>query len=166
MSVCDRFHLILIACAFIAAGCAEHRRAQTADPALEAILLAPAAPDRSVAPAVWKDTQSFYARREYSPAWIDKDQPGDQLDAVVDVIRTAERHGLRTEHYGLDAVERERAALAGNDERPDRTRSTPPCSERSLLCEGAKRPAAGPSSRGPRWRARPRMLQSIFSVSG
>jgi L,D-transpeptidase YcbB len=120
VSVCDRFNLILIACAFTAAGCAEHRRAQTADPELEAILLAPAAPDRSVAPPVWKDTQSFYARREYSPAWIDKDQPGDQLDAVLDVIRTAERHGLRTEHYGLDAIERERAALAGKDERPDR----------------------------------------------
>jgi murein L,D-transpeptidase YcbB/YkuD len=62
---------------------------------------------------LWALEQKFYAQRGYVPAWIDGDDPTPQLEQLLDVLRTAELHGLAPRTYGYEALA---AAYAKADE--------------------------------------------------
>ncbi|HEY7535917.1 MAG TPA: L,D-transpeptidase family protein, partial [Thermodesulfobacteriota bacterium] len=47
----------------------------------------------------------FYARRNYYPAWITNYGPSPQVDALIRVIRQANREGLKPDEYNLGAIE-------------------------------------------------------------
>ena len=113
--------------ATLAAGC---QQTPTTTPELQAIISADT-PPAGVAKAVWADAQQFYAGREQKLAWVVADGPTEKTTEALDVLRTADVHGLDPDAYGerdfrdtaaqlqtSDGEERERAqALAMFDVR-------------------------------------------------
>lgn len=48
---------------------------------------------------LWKQTRTFYEKREFAPAWIDRGSPRPQMDGLVAAILAADREGLDPELY-------------------------------------------------------------------
>jgi murein L,D-transpeptidase YcbB/YkuD len=58
---------------------------------------------------LWAVERTFYERRGHLPAWIDGNAPRPQLDALLDALRQADRHGLDPASYGTADLAAERA---------------------------------------------------------
>jgi len=59
---------------------------------------------------LWKQTRSFYEKRNFEPAWIDEGSPRGQMDALIRAIHAAGDEGLDPELYSaslLDTQHRE-----------------------------------------------------------
>ncbi len=54
---------------------------------------------------LWKQTQSFYERREYRPAWIENAKPRSQVEALVQSLRDADAEGLDPNLYNVAMIE-------------------------------------------------------------
>jgi L,D-transpeptidase YcbB len=62
-------------------------------------------PDREGA-RLWKLTRTFYERREFAVAWIDRGSPRPQMSALIRAVHTADREGLDPELYSASLLER------------------------------------------------------------
>lgn len=65
--------------------------------------------DGALGRRLWAIEQTFYDQREYEPAWIDGDDPTRQLDALLEALREADRHGLDPAAYDYEELAAERA---------------------------------------------------------
>ena len=54
---------------------------------------------------LWKQTQSFYERRQFHPAWIEKAKPGPQIEALIQSLRAADAEGLDPNLYNVAMIE-------------------------------------------------------------
>ena len=54
---------------------------------------------------LWKQTQSFYERRQYAAAWIENAKPRPQIDALVTSLRGADAEGLDPNLYNVAMIE-------------------------------------------------------------
>lgn len=84
-------------------------KAREMDVALRSVLEAPARPayvtaDREGA-RLWKQTQQFYTRREFAPAWIERASPKPQMDDLVTAINAASHEGLDPELYSRTVLQ-------------------------------------------------------------
>ncbi len=52
----------------------------------------------------WKAVQSFYAKRDYAPAWVDGVRPTGELDELLEVIQGAATEGLDPAMYAGPAL--------------------------------------------------------------
>ena len=57
---------------------------------------------------LWKQTRSFYERRQFAPAWVEKAKPRPQIDALVKSLREAEVEGLDPQLYNVAMIEERR----------------------------------------------------------
>ena len=71
--------------------------AEKPSPELQA-RLGQAAPD-GIDPAVWTDTQKFYAERSQMLAWSNSNGPTAHGTKALETLRLAEEHGLQRAHY-------------------------------------------------------------------
>lgn len=58
---------------------------------------------------VWKALRSVYEARDYAPLWVDGKRPTAELDALLDVLGTAEHEGLEPSLYAAPALISQRA---------------------------------------------------------
>ena len=58
---------------------------------------------------LWKQTQQFYERRQFAPAWIEKASPRPQMDDLIGAISAADREGLDPELYSASLLRQRRA---------------------------------------------------------
>ena len=54
---------------------------------------------------LWKQTQSFYNRREFRPAWVENAKPRPQVETLVASLREAETEGLDPSLYNVAMIE-------------------------------------------------------------
>ena len=54
---------------------------------------------------LWKQTQSFYTRREFRPAWVENAKPRPQVETLVASLREAETEGLDPSLYNVAMIE-------------------------------------------------------------
>nr|MBA2258953.1 hypothetical protein [Acidobacteriota bacterium] len=57
---------------------------------------------------LWKQTKTFYERRQFAPAWVEKAKPGPQIDELVESLRAAEAEGLDPQLYNVAMIEERR----------------------------------------------------------
>ena len=57
---------------------------------------------------LWKQTKSFYERRQFAPAWVEKAKPRPQIDALVKSLREAELEGLDPQLYNVSMIDERR----------------------------------------------------------
>ena len=57
---------------------------------------------------LWKQTKTFYQKRQFAPAWVEKAKPRPQIDALVKSIREAELEGLDPQLYNVSMIEARR----------------------------------------------------------
>ena len=57
---------------------------------------------------LWKQTRSFYERRQFAPAWVEKAKPRPQIDALVKSLREAEVEGLDPQLYNVAMIDERR----------------------------------------------------------
>jgi len=57
---------------------------------------------------LWKQTQQFYARRQFAPAWIESASPRPQMDDLIGAIAAADREGLDPELYNVSVLQERR----------------------------------------------------------
>ncbi len=57
---------------------------------------------------LWKQTRTFYEKRQFAPAWIDNGLPRPQMDALISAIHAADREGLDPELYNAGLLDRRR----------------------------------------------------------
>lgn len=63
---------------------------------------------------LWKQTQAFYKRREFKPAWVEKAKPRPQIESLMQSLREAEQEGLDPHLYNVSMIEeRHREASKG-----------------------------------------------------
>jgi murein L,D-transpeptidase YcbB/YkuD len=63
---------------------------------------------------LWKQTQTFYSRRNFQAAWVEKAKPGPQIEALIQSLREAEQEGLDPQLYNVSMIEeRHREASKG-----------------------------------------------------
>jgi murein L,D-transpeptidase YcbB/YkuD len=63
---------------------------------------------------LWKQTQTFYTRRDFQAAWVKKAKPRPQIEALIESLREAEQEGLDPHLYNLSMIEeRHREASKG-----------------------------------------------------
>jgi murein L,D-transpeptidase YcbB/YkuD len=73
-----------------------------------------------VADDVWKDVAEFYRQREGKVAWL-SDEPTRRTADTIDVLQSAQGHGLVPGDYGVADLEARSEALAGSGkDAPDR----------------------------------------------
>jgi hypothetical protein len=73
-----------------------------------------------VADDVWKDVAEFYRQREGKVAWL-CDEPTRRTADTIDVLQSAQGHGLVPGDYGVADLEARSEALAGSGkDAPDR----------------------------------------------
>jgi L,D-transpeptidase YcbB len=58
---------------------------------------------------LWKQTQQFYQRRQFAPAWIEKAAPRPQMDTLVEAIGAAGSEGLDPELYSAGLLRQRHA---------------------------------------------------------
>ncbi|HXG54083.1 MAG TPA: L,D-transpeptidase family protein [Vicinamibacterales bacterium] len=58
---------------------------------------------------LWPQTRTFYERRQFAPAWLEKAKPRPQVDALVKSLREADREGLDPNLYNVSMIEERRA---------------------------------------------------------
>lgn len=100
-AACDRLHV----------GSAEKGREM--DVALRHVLQQAAKPPYVTVDAdgarLWKQTEQFYERRQYAPAWIENASPRPQMDDLIGAIGAAGREGLDPELYNVSLLKQRRA---------------------------------------------------------
>ncbi|MEO6213890.1 MAG: L,D-transpeptidase family protein [Vicinamibacterales bacterium] len=57
---------------------------------------------------LWKQTQSFYERRQFAPAWVANAKPRPQIDDLIKSLRDADREGLDPNLYNVSMIEERR----------------------------------------------------------
>jgi murein L,D-transpeptidase YcbB/YkuD len=57
---------------------------------------------------LWKQTNAFYERRQFAPAWVEKARPRPQIDELVKSLREAEVEGLDPQLYNVAMIEERR----------------------------------------------------------
>jgi len=57
---------------------------------------------------LWKQTKTFYERRQFAPAWVEKAKPGPQIEELVESLRAAEAEGLDPQLYNVAMIEERR----------------------------------------------------------
>jgi L,D-transpeptidase YcbB len=57
---------------------------------------------------LWKQTKSFYERRQFAPAWIEKAKPRPQIQALITSLREADREGIDPDLYNVSMIEERR----------------------------------------------------------
>src|SRR5262245_30747927 len=60
----------------------------------------------------WQHVRDFYAVRDYAPAWIVGSRPTPSLDALLDALAHADRHGLDPTNYGTALLVAERQSAS------------------------------------------------------
>ena len=63
----------------------------------------------SFARRLWASERKFYEDRAGAPAWIDGDDPTEQLDELLEALRESDRHGFDPERYGYKELTAARA---------------------------------------------------------
>ena len=100
---------VAVACGKIQIGGSQKQREM--DVALRGVL-AGRTPDYATkdpeAARLWKQTQTFYERRQFAPAWVEKAKPGPQIDGLVESLRAAEAEGLDPQLYNVGMIEERR----------------------------------------------------------
>jgi L,D-transpeptidase YcbB len=61
---------------------------------------------------LWKQTRTFYEKRQFAPAWIENGSPRPQMDALIAAIHSADRDGLDPELYSAGLLDQRRHDLA------------------------------------------------------
>jgi murein L,D-transpeptidase YcbB/YkuD len=82
-------------------GCASPRPHEIAE------ALQPLLSDNAIAPvssAVWADVGRFYAQTSRVPVWVNHRGATARGATAIDVLRSAPKHGLEPEDYGLDKL--------------------------------------------------------------
>ncbi|HEY3128938.1 MAG TPA: L,D-transpeptidase family protein [Acidobacteriota bacterium] len=64
---------------------------------------------------LWKTVGRFYKLRSYQTAWISYSRPLPQADALIRALQQADREGLDSAAYGLDAIKSKRAQAASSN---------------------------------------------------
>ena len=54
---------------------------------------------------LWKLTRTFYRRREFAPAWIERGSPRPQMNALIRAVHAADREGLDPELYSASLLD-------------------------------------------------------------
>src|SRR5688572_827370 len=54
---------------------------------------------------LWKQTQAFYTRREFRPAWVENAKPRQQVETLIKSLREAETEGLDPNLYNVAMIE-------------------------------------------------------------
>jgi L,D-transpeptidase YcbB len=54
---------------------------------------------------LWKLTRTFYGRREFAPAWIERGSPRPQMKALIRAVHAADREGLDPELYSASLLD-------------------------------------------------------------
>ena len=63
---------------------------------------------------LWKQTRTFYSRRNFQAAWVEAGKPGPQIEALIQSLREAEQEGLDPHLYNVSMIEeRHREASKG-----------------------------------------------------
>jgi L,D-transpeptidase YcbB len=57
---------------------------------------------------LWKQTRTFYEKRQFTTAWIENGSPRPQMDALIAAIHAAHRDGLDPELYNAGLLDRRR----------------------------------------------------------
>ncbi len=57
---------------------------------------------------LWKQTRTFYEKRQFAPAWIENGSPRPQMDALISAIHAADREGIDPELYNAGLLDRRR----------------------------------------------------------
>lgn len=57
---------------------------------------------------LWKQTQEFYASREFKPAWIENAAPRPQMDDLIGALSSASTEGLDPELYSVGLLKQRR----------------------------------------------------------
>jgi murein L,D-transpeptidase YcbB/YkuD len=61
---------------------------------------------------LWKQTRTFYEKRQFAPAWIERGSPGPQVDDLIAAINAADGEGLDPQLYNARLLEERRQAVA------------------------------------------------------
>ena len=62
---------------------------------------------------LWKQTRTFYEKRQFAPAWIENGSPQPQMKALLSAVEAAERDGLDPGLYNVAALEQRRQDVSG-----------------------------------------------------
>ncbi len=62
---------------------------------------------------LWKQTRTFYEKRQFAPAWIENGSPQPQMEALLSAVQAAERDGLDPGLYNVAALEQRRQDVSG-----------------------------------------------------
>jgi murein L,D-transpeptidase YcbB/YkuD len=106
--------VILIALA-LAVSVACREEAPKTTPELQAVLSGSGANIPGADKAVWADVQRFYAERQQLPAWT-ADAPTESAAQALDVLRSADVHGLDRASYGEPELTKTHSQLLEEDE--------------------------------------------------
>src|SRR5687767_2299106 len=112
-------HMVVVV-SLIAAGCrGDVDRASALATGLQQIVAG--SPVLPVGDAVWTDVRAFYERREGRPAWVTDESAANAADGLQ-LLRTAQEHGLAAADYGeaqiaqsIDALENSKAKTDAPD---------------------------------------------------
>jgi murein L,D-transpeptidase YcbB/YkuD len=100
---------VAVACGRIQIGGAEKQREM--DVAMRGVFDGPVPAYSTKDPEgakLWKQTRTFYEKRQFAPAWVEKAKPRPQIDALVKSIREAELEGLDPQLYNVSMIESRR----------------------------------------------------------
>jgi murein L,D-transpeptidase YcbB/YkuD len=62
---------------------------------------------------LWKQTRTFYEKRQFKPAWIENGSPRPQMGQLISAVRAGERDGLNPGFYNVAALEQRRQEVSG-----------------------------------------------------
>ena len=97
----------VVACGKIQAGNSERQREMAV--AMRGVLdgrMPDYATKDSEGAKLWKQTQSFYQRRDSRPAWVENAKPRPQIDALIKALHEAEAEGLDPQLYNVSMIEK------------------------------------------------------------
>ena len=90
-------------------------RGPATTPELQSLLALAKSPLPDISSDAWADTTAFYAGRQQSFAWVDREEPSDVTAAALDVLQSASVHGLSAEDYSVAALRELRGTFGDNN---------------------------------------------------
>jgi murein L,D-transpeptidase YcbB/YkuD len=61
---------------------------------------------------LWQQTRTFYEKRQFAPAWIERGSPRPQMDALISAIQSADRDGIDPELYNARLLDQRRQTVS------------------------------------------------------
>lgn len=117
-TTCRGLPLLIFLLALSAPGCRGPRGDKApAFPEIDARLAAQPPSGSGHTQVVWKDARRFYESRAGEPAWVDwkKEVVAPAADAALNLLLTADDHGLRAQDYQLESLRASRLELGKRD---------------------------------------------------